>query len=449
MASLLDRLPPQCIEAEEYVLGAMMLSADAVREVMPVLDSGQFYREDHRAVYQAIVGLADRQQPTDAMAVQLELEKRGMLAGIGGSETLAHLLEQAPHSCNAVYHAHIVRSKAILRELIATFERGMREAYRQDADAAEVVASAESEVYALANMAASEQPSSMEEVLAEARTRIESRVSGNMLGVSTGLTAVDDMLNGCLANGELIIVAARPSMGKTALALGFCEHAAITDTTPALLISLEMGKGEIGERMLASHAKLDGHLLKSPWKLNDSHWDRLNQSVVALRHRPLWVDDAPTRSMAQIVAIARREKAYRKIGFLAIDYLQLIDGTGTGDRGQSRQEVVAQISRRAKMLAKELSIPVVLLSQLNRECESRPDKRPIMSDLRESGAIEQDADVVLLLHRPDYYDPNEKPGLAELIVAKQRNGATGKIDLTFLKSQARFANHSFARDEQF
>lgn len=449
MASLADRLPPQCIEAEEYVLGAMMLNADAVREVMPILDAGQFYREDHRVVFQAIIGLNDRQQPTDAMAVQIELERRDRLKGIGGSETLENLLERAPHSCNAVYHAHIIRQKAVLRELIATFERGMKEAYRLDADAAAVLASAESEIYALANMAASEQPSSMMEIMNEAQARIEARVKGNLLGVPTGLTAVDDMLNGGLANGELIIVAARPSMGKTALALGFCEHAAITGDTPALLVSLEMGKGELGERLLTSHAKIDGHLLKSPWKLNGSHWERLGRSAATLQHQPLWVDDAPTRSMAQIVAIARREKAYRKIGFLGIDYLQLIDGTGTGDRGQSRQEVVSQISRRAKMLAKELSIPVVLLSQLNRECESRPDKRPIMSDLRESGAIEQDADVVLLLHRPDYYDPNEKPGLAELIVAKQRNGATGKVDLTFLKSQARFANYSPDRDQQF
>lgn len=441
MASLLDRLPPQCIEAEEYILGAMMLSAEAVREVMPILDSEQFYREDHRDVFRAIVELSDKRQPTDGLSVEIELERRGRLKGIGGSETLFRLVERAPHSCDAAYHAHIVRQKAVLRELIATFERGIQEAYRRDADAAAVIASAESQVYALANMAASENPSSMEEVIADARARIEARIAGDLLGVGTGLTALDDMLNGCLANGELVILAARPSMGKTALCLGFCEHAAIKANIPALLISLEMGKGEIGERMLASHAKIDGHLLKSPWKLNDSNWGSLEHSSAALRRQPLWVDDAPTRSMAQIVAIARREKAYRKIGFLGIDYLQLIDGTGTGDRGHSRQEVVAQISRRAKMLAKELDIPVVLLSQLNRECESRPDKRPIMSDLRESGAIEQDADVVLLLHRPDYYDPNEKPGVAELIIAKQRNGATGKVDLTFLKSQARFANY--------
>ena len=249
MASQFDRLPPQCIEAEQYILGAMMLSAEAVREVMPIIDSGQFYREDHRTVFQAIMSLNDNQQPTDAMAVQIELEKRGKLKSVGGFETLNDLLEHAPHTCDAAYHAHIVRQKAVLRELIVTFERGLQDAYRHDADAAAVIASAEAQVYALANMAASEQPSSMEQVMADAEARIEARVSGNLLGIPTGLTAVDDILNGGLANGELIILAARPSMGKTALALGFCEHAAIRGDTPALLVSLEMGKGELGEQI--------------------------------------------------------------------------------------------------------------------------------------------------------------------------------------------------------
>lgn len=441
MVSLIDKLPPQCLEAERYILGAIMQNPNVLRDLTAILVTDHFYRDDHRMIFQAMCDLYDKSQPSDGLAVSIELDRRDELKRIGGDEALSDLYNAAPHTCDTIYHAEIVRRKAVLRELIDSCDQIRRDAFRSDADAEAVIANAESRIYALANLASAERPASMEEVIADARNRIEARQGGELAGVPTGFHDLDDILGGCLTNGEVTILAARPSMGKTALCLGVCEHVSVTMSTPSLLVSLEMGKGEIGERMLSAHSKVDGGKLKRPWQLDESAWSRLDDSSAILKRRPLWVDDASTRTMAQIVAIARREKAHRKIGLLSCDYLQLIDGLGDGERGRSRQEEVSKISRRFKMLAKELDIPVLLLSQLNRECESRPDKRPILADLRESGAIEQDADVVLLLHRPDRFDPNDKPGMAELIVAKNRNGATGVIDLTFLKNQARFASH--------
>jgi replicative DNA helicase len=278
--------------------------------------------------------------------------------------------------------------------------------------------------------------------VAEAAARIAARGRGEMEGVATGFADLDARLGGCLGDGEVAVVAARPGMGKTALGLGILERVSGRLGVPALLVSLEMGRKEIAERLLSGHARLGGDLLKKPWLMDAAGRGRLADSTAELARWPLHVDDAPTLSMAQIASSARRHRARHGVGLVVIDYLQLIDGSGEGDGRASRQEVVARISRRLKTLAKELRIPVVALSQLNRQSETREDRRPRLADLRESGAIEQDADVVVLLHRPEYYDPNDQPGGAEAIVAKNRNGATGTVRLAFLKGLARFEDHA-------
>lgn len=445
MASLSDRMPPQDLDAEKYVLGSIMIDPSVILEIAPILRADDFYRAAHGIYYRVMVELHTAGRPVDGVEVTAELEKRKLYSEAGGDDYLSDIHAGTPHSLNAVYHAHSIRRKGILRELIAACAAISQGAYVPEADVAEVLADAESKIFAIANRVIDVQgPASSREVMVEAMERITSRSSGTMAGVTTGLIDLDEKLGGCLGNSTVAIVAARPGMGKSGLALTMCEHSASGDNpTPALLISLEMGKGELGERRLSMHAKIAGDALKQPWLLEGSQWKKLDDSRLALSPVPLWVDDAPTRTMSQIAAIARREKAFHGIGLLVVDYIQLIDGTGDGDHKRSRQEVVATLSRKLKVLAKELDIPVVVLSQLNRECEARGDKRPLMSDLRESGAIEQDADVVLLLHRPEYYDPKDKPGLAEIIVAKNRNGGTGRVEVTFIASQARFESMAF------
>lgn len=438
-ATRLGNLPPQNIEAEEAVLGAILLDNEVLHDVAAILDAEDFFRDAHQVVYRAIRELYDTGHRVDAVALADELERRGQFRSLGGDDLLADLLGDVPHPLNATYHAAIVREKAIARRLIEAAQMILRECYQQRHTAHDLLEAAERSVFAIGESQTSSAAKSLDDVLPGVLQRITTRGQVGLTGVPTGYTELDQLLGG-FEPGQLCLIAARPSMGKTALALNIAERAVLRGL-PTLFISLEMGAAELGERLLVGHARVDGYKCRTGKGLGVTEITALGQSLGALHAKPLWIDETPIQSMSQIASAARRFRARHNVGLVVIDYLQLIHSAGDGEKRANRQEHVAAISRRLKVLPRELRIPVLALSQLNRDSEKREDKRPLLSDLRESGALEQDADLVMFLHRPEYYDPNEQPGTAELIVAKNRNGRTGTVKLTFLKHLSRFEDH--------
>jgi len=432
-----DRLPPQNLEAELGVLGAILLDNDVLHEVVPILKVEDFYRDNHQILYRVIRELYDLGKPIDTILLADELRRRDQYDKIGGDETLAEILK-VPHAANAKYHAQIVRQKAVVRELIESANEILRDGYSNNLTSDELLEAAERRIFNIAEEQAIGETVEIRDVVTKAMDRISTRAESThaLTGVPTGFFELDDMTGG-FQGEQLVIVAARPSMGKTAFALNICEQSAVENKTGVLFVSLEMGQLELAERLLCSRSRVDGHKLRTGKHLGTREMAQLGKGYDDLRASPFFIDDTPARNMLQITANARRLKMRQNIGMIVVDYIQLIDSEETRD---SRQEQIAKISRRLKTLARELHVPVVALSQLNRAVENREDRRPRMADLRESGAIEQDADLVLLLHRPDYYDPNDQPGLAEVIVAKNRNGATGSVKLTFLKNLTRFEN---------
>jgi len=438
-----DRLPPQNLEAELGVLGAILLDNDVLHEVVPILKVDDFYRDNHQILYRVIRDLYDLGKPIDAIILADELRRLDQYEKVGGDEMLADILN-LPHAANAKYHAQIVRQKAVVRELIESANEILREGYANNLTSDELLEAAERRIFNIAEEQAIGETVELRDVVTVAMERISNRAESThaITGVSTGFYELDDMTGG-FQGAQLVIVAARPSMGKTAFALNVCEHAAVDNKTGVLFVSLEMGQVELAERLLCSRSRVDGNKLRTGKGLGARDLAMLGTGYDSLRASPLYIDDTPSRNMLQITANARRLKMRQDVGMIVVDYIQLVDSEEGRD---SRQEQIAKISRRLKTLARELHVPVVALSQLNRAVENREDRRPRMADLRESGAIEQDADLVLLLHRPDYYDPNDQPGLAEVIVAKNRNGATGSVKLTFLKNLTRFENLSNVAD---
>ncbi|MBX6312722.1 MAG: replicative DNA helicase [Isosphaeraceae bacterium] len=433
-----DRLPPQNLEAEQGVLGGILRDNEVLHDIIPILRIEDFYRDSHQVVYRAIRDLYDQGKPVDAILLAEELIRRGEFEKIGGLDTLEQISNSVPHAANALYHAQIVREKAIVRELIEASNEILREGYANTHTAEELLQMAEQRVFQIAEKQVTGDTVALAEVVTQAMARISARAETRhpVTGLATGFFELDDLTSG-LHPAQLIILAARPSMGKTAFALNLCEHIAVEQRQGVLFVSLEMGQLELAERLLCARARVDGHKLRTGKSMGNRELQMLGKAYEHLHASPLFIDDTPTRSVLQIAANARRLKLRHGIGLVVVDYIQLIDAEETRD---SRQEQIAKISRRLKTLARELQVPVIALSQLNRAVENREDRRPRMADLRESGAIEQDADLVLLLHRPEYYDPNDQPGIAELIVAKNRNGATGTIKLTFLKNFMRFEN---------
>lgn len=433
-----DRLPPQHLEAEQGVLGSILLDNEVMHDVVGFLRVEDFYRDSHQLVYSAIRDLYDQAKGIDAVILADELKRRDQFDRIGGDDALAEITESVPHAANGKYYAEIVKEKAIQRSLIDSATEILRDGYSNKFTAKELLESAERKVFAIAQDQIRGATLELKDVVLQAMDRIAARAETKhaVTGVGSGLVDLDDMVGGFHA-GQLIILAARPSMGKTAMALNICDHAAFDLKIPILFASLEMGALEIAERLLCSRSRVDGHKLRTGIGLGNREMTQLGKAYNELVSAPIFIDDAPARNMLQITATTRRLCLRQKLGMVVVDYIQLIDSEDSRD---SRQEQIAKISRRMKTLARELSVPVVALSQLNRAVESREDRRPRMADLRESGAIEQDADVVLLLHRPEYYDANDQPGVAELIVAKNRNGPTGSVKLTFEKTLTRFAN---------
>jgi replicative DNA helicase len=424
------------------VLGSILLDNEVMHDIVVFLRAEDFYRDAHQVIFAAIRDLYDKSKGIDAVTLVEELKLRGQFEQIGGDDTLTEIVSSVPHAANGKYYAEIVKQKATNRQLIEGATEIIRDGYSNQFTAQELLESAERKIFSIAEDQIRGETLELKDVVKQAMDLIAVRADSGghaITGLATGLIDLDDITGGFHA-GQLIIVAARPSMGKTALALNICDHAGINVKVPVLFVSLEMGSQEIGERLLCARSRVDGHKLRTGLGMGMRELTQLSKAYKELSENgEIYIDDTPARNMMQIAASARRIKRRRKIGLVMVDYIQLVDSDDTRD---SRQEQIAKISRRLKTLARELSVPIVALSQLNRAVESREDKRPRMADLRESGAIEQDADMVLLLHRPEQYDANDQPGIAELIVAKNRNGPTGTVKLTFLKNLTRFENLS-------
>jgi replicative DNA helicase len=441
VARQFDRLPPHSIEAEMSLLASMMLDKELVGQIVSVVDRESFYQADHQIIFDVLIKLYEQNRPIDAVIVFEELVKRQLLEEVGGKGYIAQILGSVPSSAHGQHYGQIVREKALLRQLIAASNDTLRDAYAPHEQADAVLDNAEKRIFAIAEKKVGNSMEPMEKVLHEVFEMIENR---GQRGLESGFHELDDMLNG-LQKGEMIIVAARPSMGKTAFAMNIVEHVAADQRLPCAIFSLEMSKQQLAQRMLCSRGQIDAHKLRKGM-LNSQEYTKLATVVGELAKAPIWVDDSPGLSPLELRAKARRLKRQHDIKCLMIDYMQLMDNPGP----ENRQQQITEISRAVKSVARELGIPVICLSQLNRATEGRDGHRPRMSDLRESGSIEQDADVVMLLHREDYYrmsDPDFQPdNIAEVIVAKQRNGPTGTLKLTFLNRTTRFENLSAAGD---
>jgi replicative DNA helicase len=411
LAAQFDKLPPHSLEAEMCLLASMMLDKEMVGQVVQIVDRDSFYQADHQIIYDVLVRLYEQNRPIDALIVREELIKRQLYEECGGREYLAAILNAVPSAAHGAHYAGIVREKSLLRQLIGASNEILRDAYAPHEQADLVLDKAEKKIFDIAQKKVGNAMVPLEVVLHEVFENIEQR---GQRGVETGYYELDDMLNG-LQNGELIIVAARPSMGKTALAMNIIEHVAADSRLPCAVFSLEMSKQQLAQRMLCSRGKIDAHKLRKGL-LQPHEYTELANVVGELAKAPIWVDDSPGLTILDLRAKARRLKLQHDI----------------------------------KAVARELNVPVIALSQLNRQSEGRDGHRPRMSDLRESGSIEQDADVVALLHREDYYkmsEPDFQPdNIAEVIIAKQRNGPTGTVKLTFLNKTTRFENLSSQHD---
>ena len=437
--SSFERVPPQNVDAEMSVLGGMMLSKDAIADVIEILRSTDFYRPAHASVYDVVVELFGRGDPADAVTVGAELKRKGELERIGGLPYLHTLVATVPTAANAAYYAGIVREQAQLRSLVEVGTRIVQLGYTTDgADVEGLVNLAQSEVFAVSEQRNSTNYVTLEQVVPELYEELERNANrdGGLDGVPTGFSELDAKLNGLRA-GQMIIIAARPGGGKSTLAMDICRSCAVHNNKAAAYFSLEMNRTELSMRLLAAESRvfLD-RMIKG--ELESRDWQEIARTLDKISQAPLIVDDSPNMTMGEIRAKSRRMKQQFDIQLIVIDYLQLL--TSGGKSVESRQQEVSEFSRSIKLLAKELEIPIVAVAQLNRDSEKRNDKRPQVADLRESGSLEQDADVVLLIHREDMFNENtEKQGMADIIIGKQRSGPTGIVELAFQGHFSRFA----------
>ncbi|WP_040158782.1 replicative DNA helicase [Nigerium massiliense] len=432
-----DRTPPQDLPAEQSVLGAMLLSKDAIGEVTEILKGRDFYRPAHEYIFDAVMDLYGRGEPADAITVADTLGKRGQLSQVGGHIYLHELVSSVSVTANATYYAEIVRDKATLRRLVDASMKISQMGYQAEGDVNGIVDRAQQVVYEVAEGKTSDDYQPLSELVEITLDEMESLSQhGVMSGVPTGFIDLDHLTNGLHA-GQMIIVAARPGMGKSTLGLDFARSAAIKHGLCSVFFSLEMTKSEIVMRLMSAEASVPlNHIRKGEMKEED--WARIAAKTAQVSQAPLFIDDSPNLTMMEIRAKARRLKQRFDLRLVVIDYMQLMS---SGKKVESRQLEVSEFSRQIKLLAKELEVPVVALSQLNRGPETRQDKKPMLSDLRESGSLEQDADVVILLHREDAYDKNSpRVGEADFIIAKHRNGATDTIPVAFQGSLSRFVD---------
>ncbi len=444
-----DRIPPQNLEAEISVLGAVLQEPGALLRAMEVLRPADFYKEAHRKIFGACVDLFEKSEPVDLVTLANELMRRKQLEEVGGATYLAGLVDQVPTAANVGHHARIVKDKALLQALIQKATAVVSRAYADTDDVDVVLDWAEQQIFEISQDKISRSFVPVKHVLKGTFQLIEKLYDSkrHVTGVPTGFTKFDEMTAG-LQSSDLIVVAGRPSMGKTSFCLNIAEHAAIQERTTAAIFSLEMSKEQLVQRMLCSVAKVDSHKLRTGY-LSDADWPKLTTGAGILSEAPIFIDDTPGISLLEMRAKARRLKAEQGLGLVIIDYLQLISGRG---RAESRQQEISEISPSLKALAKELSVPGVALTQLSRAVESRQPPRPQLSDRRDSGAIEQDADVVAFLYRPAFYrqrkedEPEEEDNTTEVIIGKQRNGPTGTVHLAFLREYTRFEEQERQRD---
>jgi replicative DNA helicase len=433
-----DRTPPQDIAAEQSVLGAMLLSKDAIADVVEVVRAGDFYKPAHQTVYDIVLDLYGRGEPADAVTVAAELTRSGEIGRIGGAAYLYTLVSGVPTAANAAYYARIVAERAILRRLVEAGTRIVQMGYAGDGDIDQVVDRAQAEVYDVTERRTSEDYLPLSDLMQgtlEELEAIEGR-GGAMAGVPTGFQGLDQLTNG-LHPGQLIVLAARPAIGKSTAGLDFARSASIKHGLTSAIFSLEMSRNEIVTRLLSAEAQIPLHNMRAG-KMSESEWNRLVAKMGSVNDAPMFIDDSPNLTMMEIRAKCRRLRQRHDLKFVVIDYLQLMT---SGKRVESRQVEVSEFSRNLKLLAKELEVPVVAISQLNRGPEQRTDKKPMLSDLRESGSIEQDADMVILLHREDFYErESPRAGEADFIVAKHRNGPTSTITVAFQGHYSRFVD---------
>ena len=442
-----DRTPPQDLIAEQSVLGGMLLSKDAIGEVVEIIRDRDFYRPAHELIFTVIIDLYGRGEPADPVTVSAELTKRGEIARAGGAPYLHTLISAVPTAANASYYARIVRERAIARRLVEAGTKIVQLGYAAEGEVDAIVDLAEQEVYQVTERRAGEDFVQLNSLIPAALDQIERMQSGEIAeGIKTGFKDLDSLTHG-LHPGNMIVIAARPAVGKSTLGLDIARHAAIHDGSCSVIFSLEMSRSEITMRMLSAEARVALNNIRAG-TLSDEEWSRLARRMGEISEAPLFIDDSPNLSMMEIRAKARRLKQRHDLKLVVIDYLQLMT---SGKRVENRQQEVSEFSRQLKLLAKELNVPVIAISQLNRSPEQRSDKKPMLSDLRESGSIEQDADVVILLHRDDLYDPQNRSGEADLIVAKHRNGPTKIVTVASLLHFAKFGDIApkYAPQEKF
>lgn len=439
-----DRLPPHSREAEEGVIGGILRDPEVLSSLQMMIRPENFYLDAHQKIVQAIYDLNADNQPIDLVLLHERLRKNKQIADVGGPEYLADLWQKVPTGANAEYHAKIVRDNAMIRSLIHSGNEILRDAYDRTQSADELVAGAERRIMDIAKAGMIGETKTLKEAVHEALERLDSRLGKENLelsGIPTGFVELDNITAG-MQRSELVIIAARPSVGKTAFALNLVRHIVVEEDMPVLFFSLEQSRIELAERLLCCQSRVDSHRVRKG-HLNSDDIQKLMDAGDILRKARLYIDDTPQRSMLQIAATARRlmkkEEKRGGLRMVVIDYLQLIEPE---NRRDPRQEQVAQISRRLKFLARELNLPVIALAQVNRASEDRQDHKPRLADLRESGSIEQDADTCMMLHRPGKFDGTQEDNILEVIIAKQRNGPTGDITLTYIKQYMRYENYA-------
>jgi replicative DNA helicase len=440
-----QKAQPFNIEAEISVLGSMLLDNEAINLVTEILRTDNFYKTSHQHIFDTIVNIYNKNNAVDLVILKDELKKQSLLEKVGGAEYLMELEESVPLASNVEYYAKIVREKTIKRDLITATAKIQQEAYNDSLESEELLDVAEKEIFDITQRKFSSPTIKLFNILHDTFDHISNLHDreGRLTGISTGYYDLNDITSG-LQKSELIVIAARPSMGKSSLVLNIAEHAGTKEKKPTLIFSMEMSAQQVAQNILCSTAKIDAHLLRTG-KLDDNQFSNLSLAMGDLSESEIFIDDTTGLGLLELRAKARRLKLQHNIQMIIVDYLQLMEAR----KAENRQQEISSISRGLKALARELEVPVIAVSQLNRSVETREGHTPRMSDLRESGSIEQDADVIILLHREDYYDPTKRPGEVDLNIAKQRNGPTGKVKLTFRREILRFENyqHNTSSDE--
>ncbi len=443
----LHKIPPQNLEAEQSILGGILLDNQALNAVMEVLTQSDFYSDAHRKIFASIIELNNRSEPADLITLSNIMKDQKKLDQVGGISYLASLVDNVGSAANIAYYAKIVKEKSILRSMIGAATEILNNSYDVGTDVDQILDKAEHVIFEISENKIRPSFSPIREILKDSFQTIEKLYANKELitGVATGFDKLDEITSG-LQRSDLIIIAGRPSMGKTAFALNIAQYAALETGVPVAIFSLEMAKEQLVMRMLAAEARVDSQRLRKGF-LGETDWPRLTDAAGHLSDAPIYIDDTPAITVIEMKAKSRRLKAENGLGLIVLDYLQLMRGSAYRD---SREQEISEISRSLKALAKELSVPVIALSQLNRKVEDRTNRRPMMADLRESGAIEQDADVIAFIYRDDVYnksDDNPEKGIAEIIIGKQRNGPTGIVKLAFQEKYTRFENLAIVAKE--